>query len=135
MCLAKHAAVGRVITLIRATDRQGSKLACREVQRSRHKAEDIIYTDGSRSEFPKVGIVTGGGAHTKLAHAQIQHTVHKNTAGENNTIDRAEAASIHVTLQKCKPDHDEVIATNSKCSMYKIAKHMRDPALAESDIH
>ena len=101
----------------------------------RHLAEDIIYTDGSRRESPNVGIVTGGEVHSKSAHAPIQLTVHTSTAGEHNTINRAEAASIDVALQECRPDHDEVITTDSKCSMDKIAKHMKDPTLTVNGIH
>ena len=101
----------------------------------KHVAKDIIYTDGSRREFPDASFVTGGGVHRKSVHAPIHLTVRTNTAGENNTINRAEAASIYVALQECRPDHDEVIATDSKCSMDKIAKHMRDPALTVNDIH
>ena len=48
---------------------------------------------------------------------------------------RATIQSIYVALQECRPDHDEVIATDSKCSMDKIAKHMRDPTLTVNDIH
>lgn len=80
----------------------------------KHVAEDIIYTDGSRREFPNAGIVKGGGVFRKATHAPIQLTVRTNTAGENNTINRAEVASIYVALQECRPDHDEVIATDSK---------------------
>ena len=98
----------------------------------KHVAEDIIYTDGSRREFPNAGVVTGGGVHRTSAHAPIQLIVRTNSAGENN---RAEAASISVALQECRPDHDEVIATDSKCSMDKIPKHMGDPALTVNDIH
>ena len=43
-----------------------------------------------------------------------------------HTVNRAGAASIYVALQECRPDHDEDIATDSKCSMDKIAKHIRD---------
>ena len=100
-----------------------------------HVAEDINYTDGSRREFLNAGIVTGGGVHRKSAHASIQPTVRTNTAGEKSTINRAEAASNYVALQECRPEHDDVIATDSKCSMDKIAKHMRDPAQTVNDIH
>ena len=49
----------------------------------KHVAEDIIYTDGSRREFPNAGIVRRGGVHRKSAHAPIQLAVRTNTAGEN----------------------------------------------------
>ena len=73
----------------------------------------------------------------KSAHASIQLTVRTNSAGENNNINRAEAASNYVALQECRPDNDEVIAidSRSKCSMDKIANHVRDPALPVNDIH
>ena len=57
------------------------------------------------------------------------------TQGLLSTITRAELAAIFVALQLCRPREDEVIATDSKCSMDKIAKHLRNPALTKNDCH
>ena len=101
----------------------------------KHNADDIIYTDGSRREIPDAGIVTGAGVHRKLASAPIALKVRCNNSGMLNTITRAELAAIHAALKECRSDCDEIIATDSKCSMDKMAKHLRDPMLTTDDIH
>ena len=52
-----------------------------------------------------------------------------------NTITRAELAAILVALRHCQGDRDEIIATDSKCSMDKVVKHIRNPTLTENDCH
>ena len=43
---------------------------------------------------------------------------------------------ILVAPRHCRPDQDEIIATDSKCSMdIKVAKHIRNPILTADDCH
>ena len=62
-------------------------------------------------------------------------TIRPYTQGMLNTITRAELAAILVALRQCQGDRDETIATDSKCSMDKIAKHIRNPTLTTNDCH
>ena len=53
-----------------------------------------------------------------------------------NTITRVELAAILVALRKCRNSHNEIIAhvcTDSKCSMDKIAKNIKNPMLTTND--
>lgn len=55
--------------------------------------------------------------------------------GMLNTITRAELAELLISLRRCRSDCDEVIATDSKCCMDKIAKHLKEPSLTVNDPH
>ena len=101
----------------------------------KHMPQDIIYTDGSSKEHHDIGQVTGSGIYREAAEAALEVTVRPCTQGLLNTITRAELAAIFVALQLCRPREDEFIATDSKCSMDKIAKHLRNPALTKNDCH
>ena len=52
-----------------------------------------------------------------------------------NTINRAELVAILVALRECRSYEDECIATDSRCSMQKINKHLRAPAQTKDDCH
>ena len=101
----------------------------------KYMPQDIIYTDGSSKEYHDIGQVTGSGIYREAAKAALEVTVKPCTQGLLNTITRAELAAIFVALQLCRPHEDEIIATDSKCSMEKIAKHLRNPALTKDDCH
>ena len=103
----------------------------------KHMPQDTIYTDSSSKEYPDVGQVTRSGIYRETAEATLEVTVrpYACTQGLLNTITRAELAALFVALQLCRPQEDEIIATDSKCSMDKIAKHLRNPALTKNDCH
>lgn len=71
----------------------------------------------------------------KAQAAAIHTKICSNHTGKLNFITRAELAAIHVALQECRPNCDETIATDSKCSMDKFPKHLRNPMLTMDDIH
>ena len=62
---------------------------------------------------------------------------HCNPIGQGmlNTINCAELVAILVALRECRPYEDECIATDSRCSMQKINKHLRAPAQTKDDCH
>ena len=100
-----------------------------------HSAQDIIYTDGSKREMHTFGTVTGSGVYRQAPAAALQLKVHPIGQGMLNTINRAELVAILVALQECRPYEDECIATDSRCSMQKINKHLRAPAQTKDDCH
>ena len=62
--------------------------------------------------------------------------VRSNMPGMLTTITRAELAAFLVALRECRPEYDaEVVATDSRCSMDKIAMHLRDPTWTINDLH
>ncbi|DBA80398.1 TPA: hypothetical protein ACH3X2_007340 [Trebouxia sp. C0005] len=82
-----------------------------------------------------MGAVTGSGIYRETEAAKMSMTVCPCRQGPLNTITRAELAAILVALRICRPHHDEKNATDSKCSMDKIARHLRDPKLTAYDCH
>ena len=115
--------------------------ACDELQNSiesiglKHQPDNIIYTDGSRKEVTDLGLITGSGIYRRSSTAPLQLRVKPYGTGMLNTINRAELVAILVALRTCRPDQEECIATDSKCSMQKIARHLRDPASTRNDCH
>ena len=103
----------------------------------KHKPQEIIYTDGSSRKIADKGVATGSGVYREAAGARLDLKVCSCKQGMLNTITRAELAiaAIFVALRFCRPQNDEKIATDSKCSMDKIAKHLRDPKLTTNDCH
>ena len=73
--------------------------------------------------------------HRRLAAAPIRLRVRSNMPGMLNTITRAELAALLVALRECRPEYDEIIATVSKCSMDKIAMHLKHPTSTINDPH
>ena len=100
-----------------------------------HCPQDIIYTDGSKREMNQFGIFTGSGVYRQVPNAALKLKVHQVGQGMLNTINRAELTAILVALRECRPYEDECIATDSRCSMQKINKHLRAPAQTEDDCH
>ena len=100
-----------------------------------HCPQDIIYTDGSKREMHTFGTVTGSGVYRQAPTAALQLKVHPIGQGMLNTINRAELVAILVALRECRPYKDECIATDSRCSMQKINKHLRAPAQTKDDCH
>ena len=97
--------------------------------------DELIFTDGSRKEVPNAGLVTGSGIYRKLCSAPLSLRVKPYGEGMLNTINRAELVAILVALRECRPDMNECIATDSRCSMQKIAKHLRLPSATKDDCH
>ena len=81
------------------------------------------------------GTITGSGVYRQTPTALLQLKVHPIGQGMLNTINRAELVAILVALQECRPCKDECIATDSKCSMQKINKHLQAPAQTKDDCH
>ncbi len=106
-----------------------------------HKTElkfrpnEIIYTDGSRKEIPRIGLVTGSGVYREHEHAHLSLKVHPYEQGMLNTINRAELVALLIALRHCRPGVRESIATDSKCSMQKIGMHLRSPPSTVDDCH
>ena len=100
-----------------------------------HCPQDIIYTDGSKREMHTFGTITGSGVYRQAPTAALQLNVHPIGQGILNTINRAELVAILVALQECRPYETECIATDSRCSMQKINKHLRAPAQTKDDCH
>lgn len=100
-----------------------------------HSPQDIIYTDGSKIEIHTFGTVTGSGVYRQAPAAALQFKVHPIGQGMLNTINRAELVAILVALRECRPYEDECIATDSRCLMQKINKHLRAPAQTKDDCH
>ena len=71
--------------------------------------------------------------HKRLAAAPMRLRVRSNMPGMLNMITRAELAAIVVALRECRPECDEI--TDSKCSMDKIAMHLRHPNMTVNDPH
>ena len=65
----------------------------------------------------------------------LQLKVHPIGQGMLNTIDRAELVAILVAFQECRTYENECIATDSRCSMQKINKHLRALAQTKDDCH
>ena len=101
----------------------------------RHQADNIIYTDGSRKEVNDLGLVTSSGIYRRSSTAPLQLRVKPYGTGMLNTINRAELVAILVALRTCRPEQEECIATDSSCSMQKIARHLREPASTVNDCH
>ena len=97
--------------------------------------DELIYTDGSRKEVPNMGLVTGSGIYRNLHSAPLNLRVKPYGTGMLNTINRAELITILVALRECRPNSNECIATDSRCSMQKIAKHLRLPSATVDDCH
>ena len=97
--------------------------------------QDIIYTDGSKREMHTFGTITGSGVYRQAPAAALQLKVHPIGQGMLNTIDRVELVAILVALQECRPYENECIATDSRCSMQKMNKHLRAPAQTKDDCH
>ena len=103
-----------------------------------HCPQDIIYTDGSKREMNQFGTVTGSGVYRQaptVGTAALKLKVHPVGQGMLNTINRAELAAILVAVRECRQYEDECIATDSRCSMQKINKHLRAPAQTKDDCH
>lgn len=90
----------------------------------KYQPDELTFTDGSRKEIPNVGLVTGSGIYRKLLSAPLSLSVKPYGQGMLNTINKAELIAILVALKRCRPDMNECIATDSRCSMQKIAKHL-----------
>ena len=101
----------------------------------KQQPDELIFTDGSRKEIPNAGLVTGSGIYRKLCTAPLSLRVKPYGEGMLNTINRAELIAILVALRECRPDMNECIATDSRCSMQKIAKHLRLPSATVDDCH
>ena len=101
----------------------------------KHKSQNIIFTDGSKKKCSERGAVTGSGVYREAEEAAMSLTVNPNRQGMLNTITRAELAAIFVAIEHGCNNQDETIATDSKCSMDKIAKHLQNPALTTNDCH
>ena len=80
-------------------------------------------------EIPSAGLVTGLGVYRKLCSATLSLRVKPHGEGMLNTITRAELIGILVALKECRPDMHECIATDSRCSMQKVAKHLKLPSV------
>ena len=100
-----------------------------------HCPQDISYTDGSKREMNQFGTVTRSGVYRQAPTAALKLKVHPVGQGMMNTINCAELAAILVALRECRQYEDECIATDSRCSMQKINKHLRGPAQTKSDCH
>jgi len=88
----------------------------------KYQPDELISTDGSRREISNAGLVTGLGIYRKLLSAPLSLRVKPYGEGMLNTINRAELIAILVALRECRPDMNECIATDSRCSIQKIAK-------------
>ena len=106
-----------------------------ETAELKYQPDNIIYTDGSRKEVTDLGLVTGSGIYRRSDTAPLSLRVKPYGTGMLNTINRAELVAILVALRTCRPDQDECIATDSKCSMQKTARHLREPASTMNDCH
>ena len=73
-------------------------------------------------------MITGSGVYRQAPTAAPQLKVHTIGQGMLNTINHAELVAILVAFRECDPHEDECIATDSRCSMQKINKHLRAPA-------
>ena len=100
-----------------------------------HCPQDIIYTYGSKKEMHTFGTVTGSSVYRHAPTAALQLKVHPIGQGMLNTMNHAEVVAILVALQDCQPYKDECIATDSRCSMQKINKHLQAPAQTKDDCH
>ena len=90
----------------------------------RFQPGELIYTDGSRKEVPDVGLMTGSAIYGTCT----VYPVTPYGTGMMNTINRAELIAILVALRECRPSSNECIATDSRCFIQKIAKHVRLPS-------
>ena len=97
--------------------------------------DEIIYTDGRGKGVSGLGIATGSGVYRKLNTAYLKLKVHPYRQGMLNTINRAELVAILVALRSCRPGTKECIATDSMCSMQKIARHLSSPESTINDCH
>ena len=100
-----------------------------------YNPDELIYTDGSRKDVPGMGLVTGSRVYKKLGTAHLSLKVHPYGQGMLNTVNRAELVAILIALRKCRKGMKECIATDSKCSMQKIAKQLGSPAWTMEDCH
>ncbi len=99
------------------------------------RPDEIIYTDGSRKAIPHLGLVTGSGVYREHKHAHLSLKVHPYEQGVLNNINRAELVALLIALRHCRPRLKESIATDSKCSMQKIGRHLRSPSSTVDDCH
>ena len=96
--------------------------------------QNIIYTDGSKRDMHTFGTVTGSGVYRQAPTAAPQLKVHPIGQGMLNIITGAELA-ILFALRECRSNEDESIATDSRCWMQKINRHLRAPAQTKDDCH
>ena len=100
-----------------------------------HCPLNIIYTDGSKREIKTFGTVTGFGIYRQAPAAALQLKVPPIGQGMLNTIKRAEVVALLIALRECRSYEDECIATDFRCSMQKMNKHLRAPAQTKDDCH
>ena len=97
-----------------------------------------LFTPTAAGEIENAGTITGACVHRSLTAAPIRLRVRSNSPGMSwnaNTITRAELAAILVALRECRAEADEIIATDSKCSMDKLAMQLSDPTSTANDPH
>ena len=91
-----------------------------------YDAQQMYFTDGSCKSTSDAH-VTGAGVFR--ASPRVELVVSTQATGEINTITRAELVAIHAALEHMGTRSDETIASDSATSLFKIAKHLRDPCL------
>jgi endonuclease/exonuclease/phosphatase family metal-dependent hydrolase/ribonuclease HI len=90
-------------------------------------AVDIVYTDGSCIEDAETGHRLGAGVCRPRCSKDTTY-VEPCGRGPTNTITRAElCALVHATGTTCDIARDEVVATDSLCSLHMIHRGMRQP--------
>jgi ribonuclease HI len=99
------------------------------------RADDLIYTDGSCVDNEDVGHNIGAGVCRPRNEGDTAY-IQPCGKGPTNTITRAElCALVHATSKTCSNMRDEVIATDSLCSLHMITRGLRQPHTLRTNKH
>jgi len=91
------------------------------------RPDEIIHMARGRKDIPHIELVTWQ-VFREHRRAHLSLKVLPYEQGMLNTINRAKLVALLIALRNCRPGVTESIATDSKCSMQKIGRHLRSPS-------